>query len=415
MSNQFQSFKELTEVASAFLRSLSYSTKEVEKYRAVWRNLGRYMQANGIEDYNSQVGSQYLEDTIPDVDRKKLTRNERNRVRITTVLSDYVHTGNFRKRKKKVTPIPLEGIIGEQITDYITSKTKAQCLSKSTVESCTLYLSRFLKYLNDRGIYSFEEFDQHVVIEFVKSLNEYSKVTRYLIIQKTNQFLKHLYDNKILPKDYSKIAPKHLYVRQPNLPSYYSAEEISKLVASIDRANYYGKRDYAMILLVTRLGLRCSDIANLKYENILWEKELISLVQVKTKEKVELPLLQDIGNAIIDYLKYGRPKSELPYIFLRHVPPYDNMDNNNLNGVVKKYLNIAGIRYDERKHGPHSLRHSLATTLLAKETPLPVISSILGHASTESTMEYLRVDIHSLRRCALDVYLISSSVKEVQS
>lgn len=136
------------------------------------------------------------------------------------------------------------------------------------------------------------------------------------------------------------------------------------------------------------------------------------MVQVKTKEKVELPLLQDIGNAIIDYLKYGRPKSGLPFIFLRHIPPYDNMDYNNLNGIVKKYLGMAGINYDERKHGPHSLRHSLATNLLAKETPLPVISSILGHASTESTMEYLRVDVHSLRRCALDVYPISP-VKEV--
>lgn len=414
MSNQFQSFNELTEAASGFLSSLSYSNKVVETYQAVWRNLSRYMKASGIEDYSSQVGSQYLKDTIPDVDFKKLTRHERNRVRIITVLSDYVLTGNFRKRKKKVAPIPLEGIIGEQITDYITSKTKVQGLSKSTVESCTLYLSRFLKYLNDQGIHSFEDFDQYVIIAFVKSLNEYSKVTRYLIIQKTNQFLKHLYDNKIIPIDHSKMTPKHLYVRQPNLPSYYSAEEISKLVASIDRANYYGKRDYAMILLVTRLGLRCSDIANLKYENILWEKELISLVQVKTKEKVELPLLQEIGNAIIDYLKYGRPKSELPYIFLRHVPPYDNMDSNNLNGIVKKYLDMADIRYDERKHGPHSLRHSLATMLLANQTPLPVISSILGHASTESTMEYLRVDVHSLRRCALDVCPLSIK-KEVQS
>jgi len=412
MNKQSQSFSELTAEASIVLRSLSYSIKSVNTYQAVWRNLGRYMKAHGIEHYNGHVGSQYLADTIADVNCKKLTRHERNRVRITTVLSDYVNTGKFRKRKKVVAPTVLEGIIGKQIADYIVYTTKVQSLAKSSVQSYTLYLSRFLQYLNEHNIYSFDDFDQHVVIAFVKSLNAYSTITRHLIILKTNQFLKYLYDREILPIDYSNIAPKHQFVRQPKLPSYYSAEEINRLIASIDRANYYGKRDYAMMLLVTRLGLRCSDIANLKYENILWEKELISLVQVKTKEKVELPLLQDIGSAIIDYLKYGRPKSDLPHIFLRHIPPYDNMHYGNINGVVKKYLSKAGINYDERKHGPHSLRHSLATSLLAKETPLPVISSILGHANTESTMEYLRVDVHSLRRCALDVYPIST-VKEV--
>lgn len=413
MNKQFQSFSELTAEASAFLRSLSYSIKSVNTYRAVWRNLGRYMKAHEIGHYTGHVGSQYLADTIADVNCKKLTRYERNRVRITTVLSDYADTGKFRKVKKRVAPTPLEGIIGEQIADYIAYATKLQSLAKSTVQSYKLYLSRFLKYLNEHDIYSIDDFDQHVVIAFVKSLNAYSAITRHLIILKTNQFLKYLYDRGILLIDYSNIAPKHQFVRQPKLPSYYSAEEIYRLIASIDRANYYGKRDYAMMLLVTRLGLRCSDIASLKYENILWEKQLISLVQVKTKEKVELPLLQDIGNAIIDYLKYGRPKSDLPYIFLRHIPPYDNMHYGNLNGVVKKYLSKAGINYDERKHGPHSLRHSLATRLLAEETPLPVISGILGHASTESTMEYLRVDIHSLRRCALDVYPLCI-IREVQ-
>lgn len=142
--------------------------------------------------------------TIADINCKKLTRHERNRVRITTVLSDYVNTGKFRKRKKVVAATTLEGIIGKQIADYISYTTKVQSLSKSSVESYTLYLSRFLKYLNEHNIHSFDDFDQHIVIAFVKSLGDYSTITRYLIIQKTNQFLKHLYDNKALLIDYLK-------------------------------------------------------------------------------------------------------------------------------------------------------------------------------------------------------------------
>jgi site-specific recombinase XerD len=302
------------------------------------------------------------------------------------------------------------------MAEYIIQSQQTFHLAKRTVQSYHLYLSIFLSYLNGCNISSFDEFDANLIVNFIKSLSEYSIITRHLIILKTNQLLKYLLDNQLLTVDYSKIAPKDAYVRQPKLPSYYSPSEIGQLLASIDRANPNGKRDYAMLILVVRLGLRCSDIAHMKFDAILWERELIILTQVKTKEKVELPLLQEVGDAIIDYLKYGRPKSDLPYIFLRQIPPYTNMDNNILYGIVKKYLNRSGIKYDDRRHGPHALRHSLATSLLGREAPLPVISSILGHTRTESTMFYLRVDSNSLRKCALEVpsfTVLDTKTKEV--
>ena len=79
------------------------------------------------------------------------------------------------------------------------------------------------------------------------------------------------------------------------------------------------------------------------------------------------------------------------------------MNISNFNSFLKKYLLLSGISFDERHHGPHALRHSLATSLLQKETPLPVISEILGHSNSQSTMCYLKVDMPSLRKCALDV------------
>ena len=185
------------------------------------------------------------------------------------------------------------------------------------------------------------------------------------------------------------------------------------LIASIDRSSPKGKRDYAMILITARLGLRATDVCCLTFENILWEHSLIVLKQQKTGEVIELPLLQEIGEAIIDYLKYGRSKSELPYIFLQVNCPYDRLYRSTLHSIVCFYLRRAGIKYErEKKHGPHALRHSLAGILLEKKTPVPIISEVLGHRSTESTRHYLRIDMNSLRECALEVPPVSPTFYE---
>lgn len=412
MINQFKMFEELRDTAAAYLKSLSYSSASVDAYTREWRNLGLYMKVHGIKLYKASVGVQYLADTVGGAECVALPRSQRNRIRTISVLSDFAETGTIRKRKKRQDHRQLDGPIGEAMSEYIAQVKLVSGLATSTIQSYHLYLSVFLGYLNKCGITSFEHFDQASVFSFVNDLGEYSIITRHLIILKTNQFLKYLYDNQILPVDYSKIMPKTKYVRQPKLPSYYSPEEVEQLINCIDRSNPNGKRDFAMVLLVARIGLRCSDIANLKFSNILWERKLISLNQQKTKELVELPLFPEIGNAIIDYLKHGRPQSSLSYIFLRHIPPYDNACNNLLYGIITKYMNLSGIKYDERRHGPHALRHSLATNLLKKEITLPVISSVLGHTRSESTMFYLRVDTNSLKKCALEVPSITQSMEK---
>jgi len=193
------------------------------------------------------------------------------------------------------------------------------------------------------------------------------------------------------------------------LPTTYTKEEVEKLLKSVDRANPKGKRDFAMILLAARLGLRASDICRMKFENINWKQNMIRIKQTKTARTVELPLLTEVGNAIIDYLKYGRPESALPYIFLCMGQPYGKLKEPTLHSIVTFYLKRAKIdNLDKKKHGPHALRHSLACSLLEQKTPLPVISEVLGHSNTESTKTYLRIDLNSLRQCSLEVPALNS-------
>ena len=203
--------------------------------------------------------------------------------------------------------------------------------------------------------------------------------------------------------DLAAFIPKDNYKKQPKLPSAYTSEEIKKIVSSVDRSTTTGKRNYSIILLATMLGLRASDIANLKFENILWEDNAIRLIQHKTNKELELPLLPEIGNAIIEYLRYGRPKSQSSYIFLLARSPYTHINQPVISQIAKKYFLKANVNIKNKHHGAHALRHSLATLLLEEQVKLPVISEVLGHENTESTSYYLRIDIQSLKKCSLDI------------
>ena len=202
---------------------------------------------------------------------------------------------------------------------------------------------------------------------------------------------------------------KFKHISSPHIPSAYTKEEIEKVIASIDPSTPTAKRDFAILLLASRTGLRSSDICGLRFRNLLWAENKIALVQQKTGKKVSLPISEEVGCAIISYLKYERPQSDLPFVFLRACKGrYDQMGQGTLYNLVSKLIRRAGIDKKGRKSGPHSMRHSLAVNLFEEEVPSPVISEILGHASSESTMSYTRVSVNMLRRCALDVPQVPS-------
>jgi integrase len=263
-------------------------------------------------------------------------------------------------------------------------------------------------FLNNNNITSVSDIGKILISHFPSQLGFYAACSKKNYCTAVKFYLKYLYKNGYIEEDFSRHVPKIPYANQPKLPSTYTREEVERILKAVDRSSPKGKRDYAMILLTAKLGLRASDVCNLKFENIQWEENKIVLIQQKTGVRIEHPLLQDIGEAIIDYLKYGRPVSDLPQIFLYASPPYDRVGQHTLHSIVSTYIRSAGIKFtSERGHGPHALRHSLAGILLEKKTPLHVISEVLGHKNIESTKYYLRIDITSLRQCALEVTLIS--------
>ena len=193
--------------------------------------------------------------------------------------------------------------------------------------------------------------------------------------------------------------------KDSKVPEYYSSEEIDSILKAVDRANSFGKRNYAMILLAVRYGLRISDIIGLKLSEIDFANNAISIIQKKTGKPLNLDLLPDVGWAIIDYLQYGRPDVESNYVFLRHTHPYREFETGaNLEYIIRRYALAAGITKETKnKASFHMLRYSLASDLLQKNVSLTTISGILGHSELNVTTHYTQLDVQRLKECALEV------------
>jgi site-specific recombinase XerD len=395
----------------SYLQKLSYSESRINQYRSAWQRVAAFMKENDLQHYTAIVGEAFIYHLIGDRIYDDLDRWEKDIIQCANVLTEFLETSavKFRRCQKFR---ELQGAVGQTMQDYIVYR-QSYGISRDTVEGYKLSFQHFISYLEDNGIGNVRLINQQLLINYANQHGFCTPYVRHRDLSVLKGYLRYLYDQRLTETDYSRMVPRDKYVRQPKLPSTYTREEVEALIASIDRSSPKGKRDYAMVLITARLGLRATDVCCLTFENIRWEQSLIVLSQQKTGERIELPLLSEIGEAIIDYLKYGRPKSELPYIFLHLISPYDRLNRSTLHSIVCLYLRRAGIHYEkERRHGPHALRHSLAGVLLAKKTPIPVISEVLGHRNIESTRYYLRIDMNSLRQCALDVPPVSPAFYE---
>jgi site-specific recombinase XerD len=182
-----------------------------------------------------------------------------------------------------------------------------------------------------------------------------------------------------------------------SLPKYINETEVAKLLASCDRQTAIGRRDYAILLLLARLGLRAGEVARLQLEDINWRSGEIR-VSGKGQVRDVLPLLPDVGKALSAYLQRDRPRSLSRNVFLRVIAPHAPFGSTNTSVVVMRAVSRAGLHPPHR--GAHLLRHSLATTLLRRRASMAEIAEVLRHRSRSTTEIYAKVDNQSLRTLA---------------
>jgi len=215
------------------------------------------------------------------------------------------------------------------------------------------------------------------------------------------EMLSVLASKGLLKADYSTLVPK--IHRSIKLPTTYSRDELERVENAPDAETSIGKRDIAIILLSSRLGIRAGDIAGMRFENIDFEGDRLRFVQGKTKNPIELVLLPEIKDALEDYIENGRPGSSSDYVFLSVKNPHRVIDRTLVHYIITRHLDKAGVDYTGKKHGPHSFRSSLATAMVNNGMPYDAARKVLGHENPESIKHYAALDIENLRKCAIDV------------
>ena len=387
---------ELTERCIKYFQKQCYTRNRITVYKSLWRNgIISYMSQKGIESYSPSVGAEFVSTCHF---HGTIRPQEREKIRSIQVLDDMLKLGYIRKRC--FTPVfhALDGEVGAEMEKLITHLTNLR-RSMVTIKDYRLYLSEFLMHLNERNVKHVPAITEKDILTFVSS-HPTNKVN---IVSALRVLFRFWREEHIVDDRFEELFDTYKTHKLERIPSYFTANEVMRIEQSVSRNSANGKRNYAMLLLASRLGLRASDIADLQFSDIDWDKNMITLTMQKTKKVIELPLLADVGNAIIDYLRHGRPKSDSQNVFLSGNAPYVAATKNMVCAAINGIILRSGVDTSGKHHGPHSLRHSLASAMLNGGSMMPVISESFGHRSTQTTLAYLKIDIRSLQKCALPV------------
>jgi len=388
------------------LYRLHYNEASIKYYRMMWKRIVTFFESEGVDHFIEEVGMRFLDkqyNFFALEESGDLKQSIINAFRVVRMLGDFQQHGSILRRYYKQKEL-LQNDKFKKILQHYGKHCRQKEYSIVTQNHYRKISEQFLSFLESQEIVSCSDITAKHISGYINTLLGYSYKTVELHLCALRSFLRYLHTNDLHPLDLVQTIPSIKARKQNRIPSVWTPEHVAKLLDVIDRGNPAGKRDYAMILLAARLGLRIIDIKHLKLDNLNWSDNRIELIQSKTSGMLSLPLLPDVGWAIIDYLQNGRPKVDCPYVFLRQIAPLEPFsDEDRLHQIVEKYMRLAKIPISpQKKRGMHSLRHMLASRLLEENTPLSVISDILGHVSSDSTAVYLKVDVERLRECALN-------------
>ena len=387
------------------LLRLGYTKGSMSFYRRRWNQLMAYAEDRGEYFYTGQLGMDFLNEFfgISQEDfSRPLPQAETQEIRVIRMVGDFqLHHAVLRRyfKHKEILTVPFFVDIRSRFRSFCEKKGYSQVTTGHYVKQS----SYLMDYLAAQGMDDFTEVTLDTVNAYIRTLAGFSYKTVEQHICSLRAFFRFLYQEGTVPDDLAAKMPMVKARKQAAIPSVWPHEELKQLIGAIDRGSPKGKRDYAIILIACRLGLRCTDIKNLCFENFNWTEKKIRFTQSKTGQPMELPLVPDVGWAVIDYLKYGRPKVDSSRIFVRHMAPFlPFAEDDHLDQLIRAYMVKAHIPMRGKHRGMHSLRHTMASVLLEKDTPLPVISDIIGHLDTNSTAVYLKVDMERLAECPLD-------------
>ena len=268
--------------------------------------------------------------------------------------------------------------------------------SDVTLNNCSHSIRLWLKRYGEDPA----RFDAQNLRQFVLDRSQQSGLpTAKMCITALRMFFRFLIAEGKCPAGLDAAIPVVAQYRLSTLPRYIQPDEVERVIASCNIDTPKGKRDRAILLLLARLGLRAGDIVKLSMGDIDWEGAWV-YVSGKGRRQDRLPLTQEVGQAIVDYMQYGRPQAETDVLFIRSLAPLCGFSSPSaVSHIVARAMRQAGVVFRGRG-AAHVLRHSVATSMLRQGASLQDIAAILRHRSTETTELYAKVDVNSLREIA---------------
>ena len=355
------------------------------------------------EDFSPELADKWVEKHInlnsgTETEKRKYRCLRRN----VELLKDYYANGSISWREYRF--MKKEGPISEEYTALL--ETYLQFLKDEGMAQATIVFSdcvcrMFLQYLERCDIWKLQNLTPIKVKDFFsrRCMSERVPEGVRAYAYRLRKFLKYAADEQLINIKIPLSVPTDC-AKHTKIITTISKKTESKLLSEDKISTPLGKRDHAMILLALRLGLRSSDVLNLKLNDVDWTNNTLSLVQQKTGEPLTLPLLPEVGNALADYILNGRPASSSSNIFLRTVAPFTKVTRSVCYESTVRNLK-PDLNREYEQHGLHILRRTRASQMLTAGISSSVIASFLGHRNMHSIDVYLSTDHVNLRDCAL--------------
>jgi site-specific recombinase XerD len=378
----------------AFARHLSergYANWTAEEKIRVVSRLSQWLQARDgrVEDLNEEVVSQFLKY------RRRKGHSLHGAQPALRDLLRYLREAGIIPHVH-VERGPLHAI-KESFARYLAQE---RGLAKPTIDNYIRTARAFLFERVGKGLIVLHELTAKDITNFIlRHANKVSPKRAQLITTALRGFLRFLFERGAIPTDLAASVPSVANWRLSNLPQFLKPEEVKRLLTSCNRTTPAGRRDYAVLLLLARLGLRGGEVAHMELDDIDWENgELI--VRGKSFRQDRLPIPEDVGEALASYLREGRPRCPSRRVFIRLRAPLQGFaDSIAVCNIVQRALRRAGLHPERR--GSHLLRHSVATTMLRGGASLAEIGEILRHELPSTTEIYTKVDVTTLQALAL--------------
>lgn len=390
----------LTQKLLQLMRENGYAESNLDVTIRFAKKLSNFMDEHSFSVYDESIGNMFIEEKC-----QLYSANRHYVVKLFIARLNSVFQGrgliNFRQRGcSKDLPSKLE-----QLIVFYKAKCKMDGCAMVTIARYELCCRQFLGYLAEDKILDYKEITTEAI---AKACLRISTETYFPVLQR---FLNLLFTNGYLEKDYSYIVPK--WKRPHPMPSAYSMQEVAKIEATINRDTPFGKRNYAMLLLATRLAMRAGDIVRIVFDDLDFKLKVIRIKQHKTGVLLELPMLPAVQEALQDYIENARMDSASSYVFLSFHPPYSHISATAFGQVVRSAIKSANIDIGFRKSGSHTMRSSLATSMVNDGVPYEVVRRSLGHTSANAIRNYAKLDVKQLSLYALKPPAVTGNFAEI--